>query len=540
MPENMTIAINNLDQDRSPLQRRMGIIFTFQIIALIIAAWHFRHALNPDAVAYLQIARHYADGELGLAISGHWSPLISWVIALFIKLGLPPIIAARLFMILSAVIFLLGCLRLFRESKISDPLLRCGMWTTAMLSVPWSVENITPDLLLGALVSFAFAEMAVARWFLMPWRALLCGVLWGLAYLCKSVALPLGAVTALGMILLWWKREHVNPAQIIRTLGLTISGMALIACIWIAVLTIHYGKLTIANSASYNHSLVGPDASKHLFLLDQGLRIPQAGRVTIWEDPGLPYPDWSPLASKSNAMLQLQILAHNVPVVFFMLTSISLVFPVLLVTRLACVFRPDDTGEKPIVAGALLPVFVLGALFLPNYLLATEQRYFYCLMPLLLVAAASHRWSDKPRWQRIIALVLAASFLIPTLGRTVLYLNSSRIAGECAASLAEKIAEKKLTGPVVGSGRLAGGRTGMYVAYLLHEPWFGDEPSPTAADYKSIGARLMVVNRGTFIASELAADPAVRNLDLELFGLAATAETFPIQVFENIFLARTE
>lgn len=503
-------------------------VFVLQFAALLAAACFFRQALNPDAVAYLQNARHYADGEISLAISGHWSPLISWVIAIFFKLGLHPLIAARLFMIFSAMFFLLGCLRLFRQFKISGQLLNWGMWTVALLSVPWSVENITPDLLLGGLTSFACAELISTRWFLKPGPALFCGALWGLAYLCKSVALPLGALTALGMMVMWWKKERRRQFQIIRAFALTMAGMALVASIWIGVLTAHYGKLTVANSAGYNHSLVGPGATNRLYLLDQGLRVPQPGRITIWEDPVSPFPDWSPLASWGNAKLQLQILLHNVPVVIFMLTSICLAFPILLAVVIVRLFHRNNSGDESNVWWALLPVVILAALFLPDYLLSSEQRYFYCTTPLLFVAATGCRW------RRGFAPLLAACFLIPVFARAGLHLNSTRTAGECAFVLSGKISARHLAGSVVGSGKLPGGRAGLYVAWYLQQPWFGDEPVPAAADYKSIGARLIIVNRGSAIALELAGDQAVRNLDDELFGSAGTAGTFPLQVFENL------
>jgi hypothetical protein len=508
-------------------------VFIFQFAALVAAAWFFRHALNPDAVAYLQNARHYADGETSLAISGHWSPLISWIIALFLKLGLPPLFAARVFMILSAVFFLLGCLRLFCQFKISEMLLAWGIWTMALLSIPWSVENITPDLLLGGLTSFAFAEMISTRWFLKSGPALFCGLLWGLAYLCKSVALPLGALTAVGIMVMWWKKERCQQFQIIRAFALTMAGMALVASIWIGVLTAHYGKLTVANSAGYNHSLVGPNVTNHLYLLDQGLRIPQPGRITIWEDPPSPFPDWSPLTSWSNAKLQVQILLRNVPVVIFMLTSICLKFPILLAVSIVRLFRRNNADNESNVWWAMLPVVILAVLFLPDYLLVTEQRYFYCATPLLFVAATGCRW------RRSFAPLLAACFLIPVFARAGLHLNSTRTAGECAVVLSEKISARQLAGSVVGSGKLPGGRAGLYVAWHLQQPWYGDEPVSAATDYKAIGAKLIIVNRGSAIALELAGDKSVRNLDDELFGPAEQAGTFPLQVFENLSPALT-
>jgi hypothetical protein len=176
----------------------------------------------------------------------------------------------------------------------------------------------------------------------------------------------------------------------------------------------------------------------------------------------------------------------------------------------------------------MLPVVILAVLFLPDYLLMSEQRYFYCAAPLLFVAATGCRW------QRGFAPLLAACFLIPVFARAGWHLNSTRTAGECAVILSGKISARHLAGSVVGSGKLPGGRAGLYVAWYLQQPWYGDEPTPAAADYKSIGARLIIVNRRSAVAQELAGDQTVRNLDGELFGSAETAGTFPLQVFEGM------
>jgi hypothetical protein len=528
----MTDRLPKPDPPGATVWRRCWPVFVFQFVLLAAAAWLFRDALNPDAVAYLQLARHYAVGDMSLAISGHWSPLISWLLAILLKLGLPPLMAARVFMILSAQVFLAGCLRLFHEANISRPRCECGLWVAALLSIPWSVENITPDLMFGGIIGAAFAEMMSSRWLLDPQRALRCGLLWALGYLCKSPALPLGILTGLGMAALWWQTRLVRPHQIIRALALTMAGMTL-AAVWIGVLSAHYGKLTVARSGTYNHSLVGPEVDKPVFLLDYGLTVPAAGRITIWEDPTPPYPDWSPVASWNNARRQLQVMLHNLPVVLFMLTSVSLAFPLLLAGVVGRWFRPDRVPDETKASWPLLPVFLLAVLFLPNYLLATEQRYFYCAAPLLFAAMTGRQWFDRLQRSRVFLPLLAAGFLAPTYVRAGIYLNSTRTAGECARVLAEKIAANRLAGPVVGSGKLPGGRAGLYAAWRLQQPWYGDEPAPDAADYKSIGARLMIANRGSRLARELSADPTVRDLDRELFGPEAGPVNFPLQVFEN-------
>jgi hypothetical protein len=460
--------------------------------------------------------------------------VLSWLVAPFLWAGVPPLAAARAVMALSAIIFLLGCRRIFCGAKL-DGLFYLGLWTMAVLSILWSVEWITPDLLLAGVVLFAFAEMVDSAWYLRPATAFGSGALWGLAYLVKAVALPLGILTCLGMAVLWWRKNPQAHSDIARNAGLTLAGLVLVAGLWAAVLSWHYGKLTIATSASYNHALVGPSATMNADLLDEGFRQPEPGKITIWEDPPLPYPDWSPWKNWRNAAHQIGIMARNTPVVVYILTRICVVFPILaavaLVKRVKFRTHPDDGANR---IWFLWPVAALGIVYLPNYLMVEELRYFYAAAPLLFVGGAAlllRNWSYwQPRRQRYAALLLAASLLLPALLRCAFYSGQTRLAGQCGHFLAYRIRRAGLAAPLAGSGWFESGRTGLYAAFFLGQPWLGDELSPHAADFRSSGANLIVVRRGSEIAHELAEDGSFRNLDELLFS-PEEVRHFPLQVF---------
>src|SRR5262245_19813753 len=84
-------------------------IWLAHLAGLALLGWHFRHALNTDAVAYIRIASYYAEGNTSLAVSGYWGPLLSWIMAGFLKCGVSPLLAARFAMAVSAMVFLWGC-----------------------------------------------------------------------------------------------------------------------------------------------------------------------------------------------------------------------------------------------------------------------------------------------------------------------------------------------------------------------------------------------------------------------------------------------
>ena len=125
-----------------------------------------------------------------------------------------------------------------------------------------------------------------------------------------------------------------------------------------------------------------------------------------------------------------------------------------------------------------------------------------------------------------------AGVVAPVLLAVAFVRDSTKIAGECAHDLAGRIEAAHLAGPIAGSGTLPGGRTGMYVAFLLNQPWYGDELQPTIETVKASGARLFVVNRESTLATTLARAPGVTDLDRKLFANAEEAEKFPLIVFQ--------
>ena len=92
----------------------------FAAFAALLSAVAIRnaHALNPDAVAYIRIAEYFRAGNLRLAVSGYWSPLLSWLIALLLQLDMAPLFAARLAMALSAIVYVVGCDAVLRRARL--------------------------------------------------------------------------------------------------------------------------------------------------------------------------------------------------------------------------------------------------------------------------------------------------------------------------------------------------------------------------------------------------------------------------------------
>ena len=76
--------------------------YALYAVVLGVAAARNVDRLNPDAIAYLRIAHYAATGQLDLMISGCWGPLLSWLIAPLLAVGVDSLVAARVVLALSA------------------------------------------------------------------------------------------------------------------------------------------------------------------------------------------------------------------------------------------------------------------------------------------------------------------------------------------------------------------------------------------------------------------------------------------------------
>lgn len=512
-----------------------------QLLLLVLAAWVRRHALNPDGVAYLRIASYYAHGRLDLAVSGYWGPLLSWLMAPLLAAGLPELPVARLVMALTAVFFLRGCLAVFRAFELPEWFQRLGTWLAVALSVCWSVENITPDLLAAGLVAYAVSFMVRPGWKDNLAASVWTGLIWGLAFLAKAATLPLALAVILGMSVLWWSSGAQDGKRIGRAALATLLGFAVMAGPWVTVISAKYHHFTVSRSAQLNHAMMGPSDVNRFYPLDRGWHQPDAGRITFWEDPDLPYPDWSPLASAADARLQLKIILQNVPRVIFMLTCVCGLLPWLLVMVALNLLRVESRRKlfEQRWWWAWLPVAALGAVYLGGNLLISEQRYFYAAFPFLFVlcVAICFGWrrgavpSPPARW-KLWLVVLA--FLTPTLGRPTVWRLPGTTAGDCACKLAKKLSTAGLSGPVASDAQMRGGRAGMYVAFHLNVPWYGDARRASAAEFEQSHARLIIVNRDLPVCAELDADTNFIDLDGRLFRSPEQAARFSLKAYQLV------
>jgi len=510
------------------------------LVGLALLGVYFRHALNTDAAAYVRIASYYAAGKVDLAVSGYWAPLLSWLMAPLLKVGLPELAVGRLAMGFSALVFLAGSIAAYRAFKLPVMWVDTGAILTAACGLYWSVRFITPDLLLSGLIGIAVYCLIKGESSPGLWNELAAGIVWGLAYLAKSIALPLAILTILSFSGLALLTKSVDRAALLRKFTTTVLAFGLVVGPWITVISLKYGRPTFSTAARISHALTGPGDLERYHPFARTFHRPEPGRVTSWEDPSnMAYHYWSPFQSSAYATHQVRVVLRNLLLCLLLLTSLNCAWLMVPID----ILRAKRGGNCQHANNAYLWVFTmpfwLVCLYLPASIMVTEQRFFYPTFAFLFVmvvlstmsrseggggkAAPSEKW----RWWLAVIGVTA-----PLIATVIVLGRSPKYAGDCAADLANRMRRADLVGPLAGSGLLPGGRAGLYVAFLLNQPWYGDELQPTPASLKASGAQFIVIVRKSELATALDRDPHFLDCDKRLFGMSSTEPESPLKLYE--------
>jgi len=499
------------------------------IAGIVIIGIVFRFSMNTDAVAYLRIAQYYADANFDLAISGYWGPLFSWLLVPFLKIGIPPLISARILMALSAIFFYFACDYFFKRSNLREEWGAAGRLTAGFASLIWSVQQITPDLLMAGLLTIGTAKIIPENRDENGYDWLITGLVFGLAFLAKPVAFPI-VILMIGLFpaIIFVSERHkffiaLKDATKIAVVFLLISG------VWITVLSCKYHKVTISTSSVIAHAIVGPNANGGLHPFSTGLQPPETGRITNWEDPSkLHYNYWSPISSLSNFLYQLKIIGRNTVIIIAMLFALHPVLFILAFGALRWFFKWGETSKTFLTAllfGALrwffkwgetgylnsmswfrliLPVFVICLVYLPVWISIKDTRYFYPALPYVFSSIAlffstrMESWKLKrPGLVRFLPLFLAIGTALPLIIPGVIQAHNSYRAGLCAHKIADGIIKNKIQGNIAGSGLIRGGRIGLFTSFLLNRPWYGDSVKPTPEQIKTSGASIFIASTGT-------------------------------------------
>ncbi len=481
-----------------------------------------RHQLNVDGVSYIRQAGHYAALDFDLAVSGHWPPLLSWLLIPWRLAGGDTVLGGHVINAVAGVLFIASVHYLARAFRVRGPIAWAMPLGSGLLALSWQGRGIYADILLAAVLTFYFACSHRMTQSLRVRDALLTGIVGGIAYLTKYYALPFFLLHhTLATLVLGRRTLGRRPGlQHLKCWVFGTFTCLFVASPWLVTLSVRYGRPTFSTSGRIAHSLSGPEVPAGDYWPLYRLMTPRAGRINNWENPdeiSIPYPKWSLLEGPRGLVHQLRLLYRNtgkIAALFFGADGLGLMYcAALLMPLMACLPAKNSLGQDPrqwrwalVAVGAYLSGLIL--------IFAGSQRYYWALQGLLLVlvgsaasGAASVLASDRhgasrltsPRfWQMWLAgvIVLAAALPLVQTARRALSRPGLDLQG-----VAHTLSDLGVEGPIASNHW----HRALVIAYHLDTVCVG-VPMPGSAE--EVMEQLAGVGARSFLMFEDEAQPA--------------------------------
>lgn len=357
------------------------------IVAVVIIFPYCRYYIDPDATAYLTIARRYATGDIEKAVNGYWSPWSCWLTALFIKAGWDEMTGAVIANTMAAIGFLFitqAYLLIFGINRK----LQWALCAALVVFLSYAVYfQLFDDLwecffLLSVLYLLLRDDFAQK-----PLLWVGAGMLGSLAYFSKAYAFPfflLHFVTASLLITKGWEKEARR--KWLSICGVAIGTMVLCSSPWLYSLHVKYGQWMTSTAGKLNMSwyVVGhpywKDGITHL------LPPVYPDSPSYWEDPwmvnGITPHFWNSLSLFIRQIAKLVLNEFR-----FLLSGLQIAVWFLLVWFLSLIaVLKRRTYYADAKSYVLMYSFILFPL--PFLLINFEARYIWYTLPLSMVAGS--------------------------------------------------------------------------------------------------------------------------------------------------------
>jgi hypothetical protein len=269
-----------------PRSQMLSSIIIF-ICFFIITLPFYCNYIDPDAVAYITIAKRYAAGDFSRAVNGLWSPFSCWLVALFSKIFDDAIFFSFFVNALACICILVAAGFLFKRFKIDQKLFKWLMLILPVFLIFCNYYQTFDDLWQVFFLLCYLLIVTSANFIKSTGKWILCGIIGSLAYFAKAYSFYFILVHLLVTLFILAKQNNFSRKAIIKPFVTVVLVMLLIMSPWIYALHQKYGVWTLSTASSLNESWFLTGHKTYKAGITYLIPPPYNNSPCNWEDPYL-------------------------------------------------------------------------------------------------------------------------------------------------------------------------------------------------------------------------------------------------------------
>lgn len=450
------------------------IICVYWILGITLLNY-FQYVLNSDNFFYMDIAAKYAMGDFGGAINGYWSPLISWMLAVLMKISYYPYnIDLKILSLFIGFLNLLGIKLLSYRFKINDKIRNVLIVSIIPFILSVSFIDSKPDLLVTFFITIYLYIILDHNYPNKIFNGFLCGILGALAYLSKSYAFPFFIVHfILFNLIYYFKGLKKIRKNILINLSVGIIIFLFISGLWAGIISEKYGMITVGTASQYNYDMFGPNHGGTAY---SGLIKPEDPKlISAWEDASyFKLEGWSPLDSYNSFIYQLKLVYTNILATIYDFELFSVFSLFILLVSLLITIKRDGFFSKDIILYSFLTIIIYTAGYL---MIVVNYRYiildYFLILMLfgyLMVNLPKNSFINSVLIKKFLLLLFSISLIMVPLNSLIYYANAENGLYNTGQILKN---EYNITGNIATNGYGDEWECTLYLSYYLNSRDYG-------------------------------------------------------------------
>ncbi|HSU29047.1 MAG TPA: hypothetical protein VLJ68_11740 [Chitinophagaceae bacterium] len=448
-------------------------------IAFILLFPGYRYTLDVDATGYINAARQLAEGNFQQGMNGFWSPLSSWILVPFIKLGIDPVLACKFINALLGIFSLLVIHSLAGKMMMEENVRRVILFTAIPILIYFTFFELCADFLL-VFILLIYLSLVFSRDLIQNKKKIfLCALVGALAYYAKNYAFYFIAIHFACTVLILLKGEKTWLSRSLRTFGFFLLVMLLLIVPWWIGISNKYGGFTTGNAGRSNFAWQLLPAKEHQRILITA--PPYPGGSSDWDDPSYRGSNKiSPFSDKETFLHELRIVGYNTKELLFIWQRFSVFSILLLLISFyflwirGSTFKAERNHKIFLLFIAILPLGYLPLIIQPRYIWTTEIGIL--LLAGVCITALYTIGRIPKNWLLPLAIITGSSFFYYPL--TVL--SEKKNKGKEEYNMAKALGENKIHGKMMSNWKLPGSKSRSQVICFLN----GDQCyGPGTADF---------------------------------------------------------